>query len=216
MSLTCFTSYYKKKGLPRSKRSFASGFTLVELIVSLGIIVVILSLVLSNQSKYTDGTMLTGLADDISLSLSQAQIYGISVREFSPGSSEFEIAYTSQGDSSSYLYFADRGAVNHVYDSGWNCPTDTSSECISKTSITRGNAIIKLCAIPDSGPDFCDVGRLDVTFLRPLPDASLVFFDLTGAPLSLSSIKGAKIEVGSPSGATRSVSVFASGQISVQ
>ena len=195
------------------------------MVVSLGIIVVVLSFVLSNQSKYTDGTALTSLADDISLSLSQAQIYGISVREFSPGSSEFEIAYgmefniSPQGSNSSYIYFADRGIGNGTYDSGWDCPLGGNSECISKTDISRGNTITKLCAIPDSGPDYCDdIGRLDITFLRPLPDAKFVFFDSNGTPppLSLSGIKGAKIEVSSPSGGIRSVSVFISGQISVQ
>lgn len=222
MSSTYFISRYKKKGLPRSKQSFASGFSLVELIVSLGVVAVILSLVLSNQSKYTDGTALTSLADGIGLQLSQAQIYGISVREFSPGTSEFEIAYgmefnlTPSGSKSSFIYFADRGAGNHIYDSGWNCPTDGGSECISKTEITRGNTVASLCAIPNSGPEFCEIGRLDVTFLRPLPDANFVFYDLNGGYLSLSNIKGAKIVVSSPSGATRAVSVYTSGQISVQ
>jgi len=203
-------------------RSYKKGFSLVELIVSLGIVAVILSLVLSNQSKYTDGTALTGLADDIGLQLSQAQIYGISVREFSPGTSEFEIAYgmefnlTSSGSKSSYIYFADRGAGNYVYDSGWSCPTDSGSECISKTEITRGNTVSSLCAIPNSGPAFCEIGRLDITFLRPLPEANFIFYDLNGSYLSLSNIKGAKIVVSSPSGATRTVSVYSSGQISVQ
>ncbi|MFH1473080.1 MAG: prepilin-type N-terminal cleavage/methylation domain-containing protein [bacterium] len=205
-------------------KTYKKGFTLVELTVSLGIMTLILTMVLSNQSQYTEGSTLVNLADEIGLTITQAQTYGVSVKEFSPGTSEFSAAYgvefniTSSGSNDAYIFFADRevGSVTGVYESGWTCPTDASSECLTKTNIARNNKIATICSIPNSGPESCNVGKLDVTFVRPLTNANLEFFDLNGAYLSLSNIKGARIGLISPSGTTRSVTVYTTGQISIQ
>ena len=205
------TSRYKKEG-----------FTLVELLVSLGIMVTILTLVLSNQSKYTEGAALTGLADDISLDLLQAQTYGVSVREFAPGTEEFDAAYgvslnlIPQGGNSTYIYFADRGVKNQIYDSGLTCPIDASSECIKKNIISRGNTISGLCYILKNGQEQCNLGRIDITYLRPDTKANIIFFAQNGSVLNTPNAVAARINVSSPSGATRSIYVYKSGQISVQ
>lgn len=205
-----------------TSHSNQKGFTLVELLVSLGIMVAILTLVLSNQSQYTEGTALTGLADDIGLDLSQAQTYGVSVREFSPGTNEFDAAYgvsfdlLTQGGDSVYIYFADRGAKNGVYDSGLNCPTDANSECIERTDISRRNVINDLCYLQKSGPEQCNLGRIDVTYARPQTEANIVFFNQNGTVLNLPNAIAARINISSSSGATRSVYVYKTGQISVQ
>ena len=198
------------------------GFTLVELVMSLGIITIILTLVLSNQSKYTDGTALTSLADDIGLSLSQAQIYGVSVKEFSPGSNEFNSAYgvefnlTDSGSNDAYISFADRGSRNFQYDDGWACPIGGSSECLSKTTITRGNMITALCSITANNQESCNIGRIDVIFVRPLTNANFTFFNSAGNKFTVPNARGARIMLESSSGATRSVVVYTTGQISIQ
>lgn len=218
MTSTYSTSRFKK-GLSRAR---SRGFSLVELLVSLAIMVAILTLVLTNQSKYTEGSALTGLADNISLGLTQAQTYGVSVKEFSPGSEEFSAAYgmsfnvTAQGSNDSYIYFADRGSKNGMYDSGWGCPTTVDSECIEKTSISRGNIISNICYIHRSGPEQCNLGGVDITYVRPDTRAMITYFNQNGTVLSVPNAIAAKIEVSSPSGAKRYISVYDSGQISVQ
>ena len=199
------------------------GFTLIELLVSLSIMVAIFTIVLSNQSKYTDGTALTGLADEIGLQLTQAQIYGVSVKEFTPGSEEFNAAYglsfnvSSGGSNSAYVYFADRGTtLNGKYDSGWSCPVDTNSECISKTAITRGNTISAICYIHKSGPEQCNLGGVDITFVRPDVAANITYFNQNGTKLNLPNAIGTRIELSSSSGAKRNIFVYDTGQISVQ
>lgn len=165
---------------------------------------------------------MTGLADDIGLDLSQAQTYGVSVREFSPGTNEFDAAYgvsfdlITQGGDSAYIYFADRGVKNGVYDSGLNCPLDAGSECIKKTNISRGNIISELCYLQKSGPEQCNLGRIDITYVRPQTDANIIFFNQNGTSLNLPNAIAARINISSPSGATRSVYVYKAGQISVQ
>lgn len=200
------------------------GFTLPEMLVSLGIVAVILTVVLTNQSTYTEGAALSNLADNISLSISEAQVYGVSVKEVAPGSSDFSSAYgmdfrldSAGGSDSAYIFFADKN-LDEVYGSGWDCPADASSECLDKTEITGGNFIDSLCVIHTDDTEDCDLGRLSITFTRPDTRARFVFFNSSGGVISPSSIKGARIKVKAPppSELAKEVSVYTTGYISTQ
>lgn len=210
--------FFKLKKLKLSPK----GFSLVELIVTIGIVSVILTIIVSNQSKYADIAALGNLADEIGLTLSQAQSYGIAVRELSPGSDDFSAAYglsmslLPSGSNTSYLFFADRNA-NHAYDGDWTCATGGASECLDKKQILRGHYIDTICVVPTSGAEECSgIGRVDMSFVRPHTEAQIVFFDTSGSLYTPSSLKGAHVTFKSPTGISRSVVVYQSGQISVQ
>lgn len=196
------------------------GFTLVELLVSIGIVFVILTVIVSNQSTYTDGAALANLADEISLTISQAQAYGVGVKEFSTGTSEFNASYglafslLGSGSNSAYISFADRNS-SKSYDGTWSCPIGGTSECLGKINISRGNYIESLCSV--SATDDCSIGRVDVSFTRPNTEAQISFFNTSGASIPpSSSVTGAKIKLKSPKGTGRTVTVYKTGQISVQ
>jgi prepilin-type N-terminal cleavage/methylation domain-containing protein len=199
-----------------------NGFTLTELTISIAIVSVILTVVILNQSTYTETVALTNLADEIGLTISQAQTYGIGVRELSTGSSDFSAAYglafslLASGSNSAYIYFADRPVANKIYDGNWTCPIGGTSECLGKTDISRGNVISSLCAVINGGPDQCNIGRVDISFARPSTEASILFFDLSGGATNPANMKGAKVVLTSPGGKTRSVTVYMTGQISIQ
>ncbi|MDO8590024.1 MAG: type II secretion system protein [bacterium] len=217
--------FRNNRGLPADP---VAGFTLVELMVSLAIVSVILTVVVSNQSTYTDGAALMGLADEISSSVSQAQAYGIGVKEFSPGSGEFDASYglafslLSSDSNTAYLSFADRDPIgpalpNQSYDGDWSCPVGGSSECLGKVDISRGNYIESLCVVRSSGADNCSVARrVDISFARPDTETQLIFFNTSGGQFNPPNMIGAKIVLQSPGGSTRSVTVYSTGQISVQ
>lgn len=190
--------------------------------VSLGIIAVITGVILLNQSYYTDSASLSNVADEIALRVSEAQAYGVAVKQLTPGSSDFSIAYgvsvsiLSSGSPTSYIIFADRNA-NKIYDGTWACDTGGSSECLEKITLPNGNYVDSLCNIKTSGPVVCNnVRRVDITFLRPNPEASMVFFNTAGQTYVPSSIAGEQIGLKSPTGLLRYVSVYLSGQVSVQ
>lgn len=207
--------------LHHSKNNYGQGFTLIEMIISLTIATVILTVVILNQSTYTDGAALSNLADEISLTISQAQAYGIGVREFSPGTSEFTASYgltfslLGSGSNQAYLYFADRNG-NSLYDGNWSCVVGGASECLQKVSITRGNYIESLCVVRSSGNDMCNLGRVDISFARPKTEAQLLFFNNGGQAFNPSNSIGTRIILKSPGGANRSIVVYNTGQISVQ
>lgn len=198
------------------------GFGLVELLVSISIMAVILSVVISRQAIYTDAAALTNLADQISLTLVEAQAYGIGVKEFTPGSSDFTIGYgvafslLDSGSNTAYLSFADRD-VNQIYNGDWSCSTGgASDECLSKVNISRGNHIDSLCIVVSSGTDLCNLGRIDASFLRPNTEARLALFDTDGANVSPpANAIGVRVILKSPNNTIRTVSIYYTGQISV-
>lgn len=205
-----------------SPSNLSKGFTLVELLISISIVSVILTVLILNQSTYTDGAALANLADEISLTISQAQTYSIAVREFSTGSNIFSSSYglafslLGSGSDKAYIYFADRDG-NSIYSGDWSCPMGgLSDECLNRADITRGNYIDSICIIRIAGEDVCDnVSRVDISFLRPNTEAQIFFFDDSGSLITMSDIKGGKITVKSPLGYTRTVSIFNTGQVSV-
>ncbi len=200
-----------------------SGFTLLELMVSISIGVLILTTVLIGQSTYNDGAALKALVNDASLTLRQSQVYGISVKEFTPGLGDFSVAYglefntTSAGSNNAYIYFGDKGSPkNGLYDSGWSCPIGGASECIEKVILTRGNTISQMCRIYLDNTSTCDVARADVTFLRPATEAKVQLYNSSGGALTSPTIKGVRIVFSSPKAALRNMTVYTTGQISVQ
>ena len=122
------------------------GFTLTEFLISIALASLILTVVVSSQSTYTDGVALTNLADEISSVVFQAQAYSTGVKEFSPASSEFSASYgltfslLGSGSNKAYLSFGDRNG-NKIYDGDWSCPTGGASECLGKVDIPPRNYI---------------------------------------------------------------------------
>lgn len=198
-----------------------SGFSILELIVTVSILSVILTVIVYNQSTYTDGLALSNLADEVSLTISQAQAYGIGVREFAPGSSEFSASYglvfnlSGSGSKDAYIYFADRSPGNGIYDGDWSCSIGGASECLEKIAISRNNQLDSLCIVRSSNPDYCNIDSIYITFARPKPEANLLFFNGI-APVNFPDAIGAKIVLSSPGGASRAVIVYSTGQTSVQ
>ncbi len=203
------------------------GFTLVELVVTFGIMVTILTIVLQNQSTYTDGAAIQGLADEISIAVTQAQVYGISVKELGTGTSDFSAAYGVEFQvpvpgviDNAYIRFADRGSLDKRYGGTWACQTGGASECLEKVPITRGNKVSSICPIATNDVNTClgsgAVTGVDISFLRPATEAQMTFFNSSGSTLGFNNLKGVKIVLVSPNNKTKTVTVYTTGQVSVK
>lgn len=194
----------------------------MEMLATLGIASVILSVVISSQSKYLSNSSLYNLADEIGLTISQAQSYGIAVKEVTPGSSDFTASFgltvslLETGSDTAYIFFADKNA-NQAYDGDWTCPSGEESECIEKTDMSRGNYVDSICIVRTNGADQCNsASRVDVTFTRPSTDAQVSLYNSNGQLFTPPNLKGVKIVLMSPDGGSRDVTVFLNGQVSVQ
>lgn len=185
-----------------------SGFTLVELLVSIAIFTIVTTVSVLNQSSFNGSIVLTNLAYEIGLSIRQAQVYGVTViRGVQAGT--FDSGYGMRFDMSTpsrYYLFEDRApSPDHFCDSN-ECGTgNTYTNVLETFFIQKGNRISKICL---NNGTRCGEQVVDISFVRPNPDAYIYaagqFF------------YNAEICVVSPvSGAQRKIVVESTGQISV-
>lgn len=195
--------------ITRKLISNTKAFTLIELMVTVGIFVLMTALILARYNSYYSGTVFTNMAYDVALTVRQAQVYGISVKRGADG------AFTS-----SYgVYFKKESPDDkfHLYTYlGGGSPTKSVLE---KTyTLKRGAKINSLCA--GSGKDDCSVlqtigDELNIVFKRPNPEP--IICAKYGINPQNCDHKYAKIELVASDGVTKkSIIVKATGQISIE
>ncbi len=214
-----------------STPSFHKGFSVIEVIVTMAIMVAISTMIFINQKQFGTGTTLRNISNNLSLELRQAQVYGISVKEYSQSAYQaysinsfnagygvsFNIAAPPTGDNTSYIFFNDeRPSANQnpngIYDSGISCPLGSTSECIDKTTLDSGYTITKLCTRRTGVLD-CSNTELDVTFIRPNVEANIIF---NANPSASAGLNVACVEINSPDNKQNAVVIYTTGQVSVQ
>jgi len=190
-------------------------FTLVEMLVVMGIFVVVTSVTLASNSRFGGNITLETLAYDIALSVRQAQVYGIAVRRSDLGTSAFDRAYGvhfNMASPQTYQLFADLYPGDGLY----SCPTPSdpnTCELVQNTTMQGGFSIVDLCVRPINQPEMCSstsgFSKVNIVFKRPEPDA---FIRTDG----VTTYEQARIVLGSPQGTRADVLVELAGQISVK
>lgn len=179
-----------------------SGFTLVELLVTISIFVILTGVVLFNQAKFNSTILLTNLAYDTALTIRQAQTYGINIREFNTEFVPYGVHFdTSAGTS--FILFADikyNKADKKVspYDGDTSFCNSTDG-CVNRYNIKRGNYISSIEVEDSTSTSSVDI--LDILFQRPNPDAKIYGKDIdedgyreyTGASIILMGADGASV-----------------------
>lgn len=193
-----------------------SGFTLVEALVSVGIVALIMSSILFNYSIFNDNLALTSAAQELAVTFRQAQTYGLTVREVAAGGGNFTSAYgvhIDKNDPTNYYLFADLNA-DQKYDVGGGCGSGpTNTDCVSKFTFRNGVKVSEICD-GSSCPPNPNAEVIDVTFLRPNPDAVINFINGSGSIVLGPSLTG-KIILTSPKGRTLTLTVESTGQVLV-
>lgn len=216
---------------PRTLKLEASqGFSLIELVVVMAIFITVSSVVFVSQGRFGGNTMITNLAYDVALTMRQAQVYGISVRKVKAvsdpeGIAQFDRSYGIHFDSNKgyYILFADADndkKYNLASNSDTGCLSSPSSglpECVSFFKIEQGNYIKQFCGGVDCYGSLTNgrIDRLEILFHRPEPEPTIWGYK-GGSPVNTNSYVSASVLVSSPQGATKSVCISATGQMSIK
>ncbi len=160
--------YFKKK------INKNSGFSLIELMVVMGIMAVISGISIFNYGKFSSSLVVTNLAYQAALAVRQAQVYGISVKQTGTGTSaNFNSPYGVwfSTDDLNFHLFSDRGAPLNQYS------IDENEETYK---LGGGNKILYFCVTYSSGK-YCSNGpsglsALSIIFKRPEPNALIYGF----------------------------------------
>lgn len=217
------------------------GFTLVELIVVIAIMLMMSAIILFNYAGFNSSVSLDNLSQDIALSIRKAQMSAVSVKSIIDANttntifpSGFGVHFetgannngTPEGGNKSFIFFADIDNVNPAekrYDQiSPTCdPSNLSSsnECMDIMNIKSSDEISEIC-IKKSGEDlFCPPfnqnPKLDIIFTRPNLDAKFCF---TSSPNSSceSNVSFATIRIQSSRiNKSKEITVQSTGQISV-
>lgn len=186
------------------------GFSLIEMIVSVGILVFIVSIVLANHSRFNSSVLLGALAYDVALSVREAQVYGISVKEFA-GSFDLGYGIRFERGSNSFILFAD------VDRSKSYNPTTGDDKVLNTYTLRQGHSIVRFCGkagVTERCSDSATpINHLDIAFVRPNPDAWITSNEsATGSFYS----EGFVVVSSPAAGATRTIDIASTGQISVK
>lgn len=193
-----------------------AGFTVIEVLVSLSIMTFIMSTVLFNYTEFNDNLALSAASEEIAIAVRQAQTYGLTVKEVSGGNfdSAYGVYFDFENDPTNYYIFADAVTVNGKYDVGSGCGSG-STECVERFSLRNGIRITSICdgALPCTPP--IGAKKLNVTFLRPDPDATILFTNTAGATVAGPSFTS-KVVLTSNRGGTVTLTIESTGQVSVK
>lgn len=141
------------------------GFTLVEVVVMIGIFSVLAGVVLGNYRQFITNANFSNASENIVIALREAQVYGVATKRSSvacvAGTSNFTCPYGVHFDltyPTSITIFVDANG-NKVYDA--------PLEFVRTENFPAGTTISSL----NCGLVACSPSMLDVTFRRPNPDA---------------------------------------------
>jgi prepilin-type N-terminal cleavage/methylation domain-containing protein len=138
------------------------GFTLVELMVTVGIFVFMTALLMAKYNDFYSGIIFKNMAYDIAITIRQAQSYGISVKVDTLDSNSFNKAYGVHFSSTYPAKFS-----LHSYYKNGDIYTKDSLE---KSYNLKFGAIINRRGVGD-GPIYYGMKSLDIVFQRPNPEA---------------------------------------------
>jgi prepilin-type N-terminal cleavage/methylation domain-containing protein len=205
----------------RSSNSKApKGFTLIELVVVIAIMVLITTAILARQARFDSSTLLRSLSYSVALTIRSAQVYGTSVRGNATLQANCTAGTYVSGNcyAGAYgVYFNGTASYSLFADNNGNGVYDAAIDTIVQTyQIGAGFQITKFCGILSSnGSKHCStdgspISWLVVYFKRPNPDA--LFASSAGE-----SYNGAYIQIAAINDPTNthSITVSSTGEIAV-
>ena len=216
------------------KTKTIAAFTLVELMVALGIYILMAGLIFANQDKFNQSLSFSNLGYDIALTIRQTQTYGYAVKgENGNYANAFGVHFADNNPSGFSVFY--EPIQSPLASTGQTAPLSyeacQSSGCsglqtISNYNLQNNYTISNLCYGPGNGCGSTDstcspvsVGNnasnyLDIVFQRPNINA-FILNNSTNYPALSYPLSEASVELQSPSGEKECVSVFSSGDIEV-
>lgn len=194
------------------------GFTLIELVVVVGIIALISTMALANFPSFRGRLSLDREVGKLALTLRKAQQYSSGVKRFEGIITATDIAACDGSYAAQYPAYSvtvDVGAPTaYVVFADPDCDkiSDThEDDLIEMNQLENGVQVLDICINVDSPTPTCGLATLDIWYMRPNPTPLL-----TVDAMPSSDEQNAKIIVGLDDGSRKSIVIRKTGQISIQ
>lgn len=210
------------------------GFTLVEMIIAMGIFAIMSGMSVSSYMKFNNKIGTDLLVHSVAQDGHLVQVESMAVKRAS-GSSIYpgyglNFDLTPAASSTYYDIFADLngngsygGSAVNASDRPLSCPAGGMLECEKRVYLEKGTKITRICALMSGGPaqGSCDAGykqvdRAEISFKRPSTDANLLVYSTTGSTYYSAGISSVRIYIASSKGYERGVEFWSAGQISIK
>ncbi len=178
------------------------GFTIVELMVTVGIFALITSVLLVRNSKFDDETLLQAATYEVALSVRQAQNYGINVQG-QGGYFDKPYGIYFETGTTSYVLFSDAPEGNNQGDGYYN-----GGEELQTFRLGRGFTVSRVCLL--LGYSCTEISAVSVLFRRPEPEAVI-----TEKGGGVGAVSAVAVKIESPRGGSRYIVVRQTGQIAI-
>ncbi len=223
----------------RLKTKYQKGFSIIELIVVVAIMLVVTSVTLLRQSKFSSDILITNMAYAIGLDIREAGVLGTSSRQsdyvttVGSGNSDedqYRVGYgvhfsmnADGNDTNTYVKFVDLPDPSTVaagVNADFNYYYDNGSDPVNGGLVTMSQGrILRFCGQGDAGWDCVsdasnDPNTLDIVFVKPNPDAHITMGGSGGR--NGRTYSSAIVVVQSALGdKCRTIRVYASGQVAI-
>lgn len=195
--------------MPKQK-STAAGFGLIELMVSIGIVVMVMAIVMVKHNKSTSAVLLRSQAYEIALDAREVQLAAVSAVGLSGDFRNVVGLYFDIDTPGYYLRFADTGTANFFYNSG---------EELFPHGAIDPRFVIDEIRLMNGATELSSPDDIAIVFERPNFDAQFYTGPNTAASSAVSAVE---IDVrvigttGNDVGSVRTVEITRTGQIVVQ
>jgi len=203
----------------RVKKQKNRGFTLVEMMVVLAIMITITAIVLFNNAKLNSAILVSNAAYEVGLIVRESQVAGLGVKaaKTAGGVSAFTSSHglhLDVSDPSKITLFADL-IKNGQYDAG-----EMTQEYLMPTK--RSGTILAICGktVDSAGvcsptnTSFTSVASADIIFTRPNPEAFFKIRTVSGS--AVTDFSGALvINVGFQNDVCRSITIEKTGAVQI-
>lgn len=151
------------------------GFTLIEVVVVIGVMAIISSLMLANFPRFNKQISVEREASKLALSLRKAQSYALAVREFSPAFNDDPFCTNPPVKFPGYGLFFKASDPTHYFIYGdVNCSKDYENTLLEEAvEIINIEGNIKVFSIKGYNAAACgggcDLDELSILYVRPGP-----------------------------------------------
>jgi len=191
------------------------GFSLIELMVAVGILTLINIMIFSSYPEFSQKMALKRTSEEVALIARQAQAYALGIKRPVSGGEDyygFGIHF-DKSDSKSLILFADSDS-DKTYDKGDGCG-GSGTECFQEFKIGTGDYVSELQACDSDSCQSVGNGGLDIVYPRATSMASISAGGTVCGDCSY-----VKVTIQSPRGNEeknkKHINIWISGQISVE
>jgi prepilin-type N-terminal cleavage/methylation domain-containing protein len=204
--------YKQRKRAARANARHQNGLTLVELLVTTGILLMVASITLAGYPEFAQRLSLKRAAQEVALIYRRAQSFALAVREFQTQFPGYGVAVNLADSRQTLVLFADFSLGGEDFVGNLRYDGEESGEKVEEFRLQSNITIARLCTNKqeDGSWENCAHQTLEVVYTRPDPIITL------RADAETANISNVGVTLATLRGVERTIVIWGTGQITIE